>query len=107
MLSLTDEAHESLKTMGKNIETARLRRRVSVKLLCERSFITAQTYRRLRDGDPGVSLGVVMSVLQVMGLDFQIAAVADPRLDEVGLGLDATWRQKRFKGEPDKLDTNF
>lgn len=108
MTTLTDDSLNTLKTLGLNIDTARQRRRLSVKVLSERALITAQTYRRLRNGDPSVSLGVAMSVLQAMGLESQVANLVDPKNDDVGIGLEATWRQKHFRGDgQNELETNF
>jgi hypothetical protein len=77
-------------------------------LLCERALITPQTYRRLINGDAGISLGVLFSVCQAMNMEFMLADLLSPELDETGKALEDTQRKRHFKGAPgDALDTNF
>jgi transcriptional regulator with XRE-family HTH domain len=108
MITLSSASSNALVQLGKNLEIARCRRRLSKKLLCEKAMITAQTYRRLAAGDPGISLGVMMSVVQALGLEHLVSALIDPALDETGKALENAHRQQHFKqGGRNELDTNF
>lgn len=75
-----------LTNVGENIKLARLRRKLSAELVCERAGISRPTLRSLERGDPSVSLGVFLSVLTSLGLAQDLAAVA--RDDELGRKLE-------------------
>ena len=107
MLILTDESLHNIKLLGENIEIARCRRKLSRKIICERARITQQTYRRLVNGDPGVSIGVMMSVIQSMNMEHLMLNLLDPDQDEHGKALDNINRNRRFVGDGNELDTNF
>jgi transcriptional regulator with XRE-family HTH domain len=108
MFVLGHNSLQALSTLGKNIEIARCRRSLSKKLLCERAMITPQTYRRLINGDAGISLGVIFSVCQAMNIEVMLGEMLAPELDEAGKALENTNRKRHFKGMPDDaLDTNF
>jgi len=84
MHELNAESALALTTLGQNIETARRRRGLSQKLVCFKADITPQTYRRLIQGDAGISLGVVLSICQVMGVEKLLGNMLDPELDKAG-----------------------
>jgi hypothetical protein len=54
-------------------------------MIAERAFTSRATMHRLERGDPGVSMGIYASVMHALGLIDQLADVADPSRDEVGL----------------------
>ena len=78
----------ALTKLGADIATARKRRRLTMALVAERSFIGRNTLTRVERGDPGVSLGIYATVLFVLGLADGIANLADPLADNVGLSLE-------------------
>lgn len=96
---LSDRSTELIKQLGQNIETARVRRRIKASTLCSRAGITNQTYQRLKKGEPGISLGVLMNVLSALDLEEGIASVAAPHLDEVGMTLELAREPERVRIE--------
>lgn len=84
---LDDKARIRLLRLGADIDLARSRRKITAKAVCKEAQITPQTYQRLVDGEPGVSLGVLLSVLRVIGLDQTIESVARSDQDTLGLWL--------------------
>jgi transcriptional regulator with XRE-family HTH domain len=78
----------SLGKLGRDLSSARKRRRLTMALVAERALISRTTLSRVERGDPGVSLGIYATVLFVLGMAERLGDLADPRHDAVGLGLE-------------------
>lgn len=89
------QAQEALRTLGRNIRTARLRRGESEQTAAARSRVSRQTWRRLEEGAPGVGQGLLFEALIVYGFTEQLLELADPDLDVEGAARDAARRPKR------------
>jgi len=74
-----------LARLGGRIRAARLRRRLSAKLVAERAGMSVTTLRSVENGAMGVTLGAYAAVLHVLGLDAQLDAVAE--VDSLGRDL--------------------
>jgi len=74
----------NLERLGHNIRTARKLRGLSMQDLAARTMTTRETIRRLKNGHPGVSLGVLAHVLWVLQLDDQLGGMASLESDPVG-----------------------
>lgn len=85
-----------LSKLGNDINAARRRRRISMALMVERATTSYTTLYRLEKGDPTVSLGVVATVLYILGMEERLADLADVRFDEVGRMIDAENLPKRI-----------
>ena len=77
-----------LRTLGRDIRDARLRRRIPTAIMAERASISRTTLNKVEKGDPGVSLGIYATVLFVLGLSERLGDLADIRTDTVGLELE-------------------
>lgn len=82
--SLPATAIDSLKSLGSNIKLARKLRNESREVFSKRCFITPPTLDKLENGDPNVSLGILMSVLSVLGDELSISNLAAHERDLVG-----------------------
>jgi transcriptional regulator with XRE-family HTH domain len=89
-----------LSRLGGRIRAARLRRRLSAKLVAERAGMSVTTLRSVENGGMGVTIGAYAAVLHVLGLEAQLDAVAE--VDDLGRDLqDAALPQRvRAKSEP-------
>lgn len=76
-----------LRTLGRDIREARLRRRISTTIMAERASISRTTLIKVEKGDSGVSLGIYATVLFVLGLSERLGEIASARSDVVGLDL--------------------
>ena len=65
-----------LARLGERIRTARLRRRLSAKLVAERAGMSVMTLRNVEHGGMGVTIGAYAAVLHVLGLDGDLDSVA-------------------------------
>ena len=62
--------------MGENIKLARLRRKLTMDQVSERAGISRPTLSSLEKGSPSVSLGIILQVLLVLGLEKDILLLA-------------------------------
>ena len=92
-------ARRSLKTLGDNLKTARLKRRISVKGFAERVGASESTIIRLEKGDDGVSIGTLAMACLVLGEVDRISDFLDPGSDDTGLSLDRQALPKRIDGK--------
>lgn len=83
--SLLPVQQRILSELGENIRYARLRRDLSSEQVAERAGIGRNSLIRLEKGDEGVSIGIYMRVLAVLGMDKDLASVAKD--DELGRKL--------------------
>jgi hypothetical protein len=54
----------------------------------EGAFVSQPTLRRIEAGDPGVSIGLYLAVLSILGLGRGIGDLASIENDPLGLALD-------------------
>lgn len=86
-----------LKKLGQDLKDARKRRRIPMELAAKRAGISRSTLNKIENGDGGVAFGAYASVLFILGMIDRLADVADPRFDELGLGLEAENLPKRIR----------
>lgn len=89
-------ARRALKSLGDNLRTARLKRRISVKDFAERAGVSESTVMRLEKGDDGVSIGTLAMACLVLGEIDRISDLIDPGSDDTGLLLDRQSLPKRI-----------
>ena len=74
---LLPKSMKLLQTLGENIKLARLRRKLTMSQVSERAGISRPTLSALEKGSPAVSLGVVLQVLLVLGLERDLLLLAE------------------------------
>lgn len=89
-------AQRALKSLGANLKTARLKRRISLKDMAERIGVSDRTLIRLEKGDEGVGIGALTMACLVLGDLDQISDIFDPASDDTGLQLDRAALPKRI-----------
>ena len=90
---LLPKAARSLAIMGQNVKLARIRRRITPAMMCERSGISHATLTAIEQGRPSVSIAGYMSVLFCLNLHKDIEKVAAD--DELGRELQDLRLPKR------------
>lgn len=103
---LPSAAEAIVRTVGRTVRVARLRRRWSQALLAEKAGISHMTLKNLEHGKPGVSLGVVVSTLWALGLEGLLEPLTDPNADQAGVNIETArlgTRARRMR----KLDNDF
>ncbi|MCF6221433.1 MAG: helix-turn-helix domain-containing protein [Robiginitomaculum sp.] len=89
-------ARKALETLGTDLKTARLKRRISIKSFAERIGMSESTVIRLEKGHEGVSIGTLAMACLVLGELDRISNFLDPGSDDTGLLLDRERLPKRI-----------
>lgn len=90
---LLPKAARSLAILGQNVKLARIRRRITAAMMCERAGISHATLTAIEQGRPSVSMAGYMSVLFCLNLHKDIEKVALD--DELGRELQDLRLPKR------------
>jgi len=87
----------AIRKLGQDIRDARRRRRLPTALVAERAGISRVTLSKLEKGDPGVSIGVIGSVLMALDLLDRLDGLADPQYDLLGRMLEEEQLPQRIR----------
>lgn len=103
--SLSGASAHDLRSLGRSIKTARVRRGLTQAVVAARCGISRETIRKVESGDPGVAIGTLVEMLWIYGLQSQWVSAVNPDRDQVGkaLALD----QERQRGRSVDLDNDF
>ena len=78
-----------LRRLGKNLRTARLRRRLRIQDVADRLGTSRFTVANVEKGKPGASAAAYFGVLWALGLLDDVRDLADPDGDEEGRILES------------------
>ena len=97
---------EALIRLGRNIRTARLRRRLTRQDLAGRIGISRQVLAQIEKGKPTTAIAAYLGALWALGLLNQLKDVADPDRDEEGKTLERA-RSPKSAPKRRKIDDDF
>ena len=95
-----------LNRLGRNIRTARLRRKLSRKELAERVGISRYVLADIEKGKPTTAIAAYLGALWVLGLLRDMGEVADPDRDEEGKILERA-RSPKTAPKRKTIDDDF
>jgi DNA-binding XRE family transcriptional regulator len=100
--TLLPKALRILTDFGINIKLARLRRKISAKLLSERVGISKTTLSRVEKGSPNVAMGTYVQVLFVLGMENDLSKVAtddllSSKLKELNISIKKRAPKKKLQ----------
>jgi len=95
---------QAVAAVGRNIATARLRRRWRQQDLAEKAGITRATLIAIEQGKLGTGIGAYVAVLWALGLHHDIAELAAPARDLEGATLEAARLPLRARAPSDLSD---
>jgi transcriptional regulator with XRE-family HTH domain len=93
---LPSKVRRSLTGLGRNINFARRKRRLTIAMMAERMGVSKSTYQRVEKGDPSVTFGVYAMCFVALGIEDIIGKLVDVREDDIGLLLDQERLPKRI-----------
>lgn len=88
LLTMPPAATQALHTLGENLAIARVRRRESQRAWAMRLGVSIPTLIRMERGDPGVSAGIYVTALWLMGTVKGLPELAAPEADHGALERD-------------------
>jgi transcriptional regulator with XRE-family HTH domain len=88
LLAMPPAASQALRTLGENLAIARARRRESQRAWAKRLGVSIPTLIRMERGDPGVSAGIYVTALWLMGAAAKLPDLAAPVADLGALESD-------------------
>ena len=95
-----------LNRLGRNIRTARLRRKLSMEELAERVGISRYVLADIEKGKPTTAIAAYLGALWVLGLLRDMREVADPDRDEEGKILERA-RSPKTAPKRKTIDDDF
>jgi len=100
------QVEQTLKRLGANLRTARLRRNLSLQDLAEKIGVGRHAVSAAEKGKPSTGVAIYAAILWALGLIDQLAEVADPVRDTEGLTL-AISRERSRAGATKGLSDDF
>lgn len=83
-MDITRSVGRRLGDIGESVRRWRLMQGLKAEELAERAGISRSTLQKIERGDPGVSIGAVMSVMQALGQLDHVAEAFDPLSTDLG-----------------------
>ena len=105
-LNLPIPAIKALYKIGKDINDARRRRRITIELMAERADLSRATIGKIEKGDPTTSIGGYASVLFVLGMTDRLSDLIDSAHDLIGRRLEDEKLPKRIRIRNQKSEDN-
>jgi transcriptional regulator with XRE-family HTH domain len=96
-----------LAQIGRNIKTARLRRRLRLEDLAERVGLSRYVMSDIEKGKPTTAVAAYIGALWALGLTGGLGAIADPDSDSEGKALEALHAPKTAPKRKKALDNDF
>jgi transcriptional regulator with XRE-family HTH domain len=96
-----------LRKLGEDINTARRRRRITIKLMAERAGVSRATIAKIERGDSTTSIGGYAAVLFVLGMSDRLTELVDGTYDLIGRRLEDEKLPQRVRmRSPKRRDNN-
>ena len=94
-----------LSNFGERLKLARLRRKLSSTVVAQRAGISRTSLYKVEAGNAGVTLGMCMRVLAVLGLESDLNLLAEDdrlgrKLQDLGLAQQAPRKRRTKLNEP-------
>ena len=72
---LLPKTKKILTQLGENLKLGRLRRKLSAEQIAQRAGISRPTLHSIEKGSPGVSIGLYLQVLTILGLESDLLLI--------------------------------
>ena len=101
------EVEETLRRLGRNIRTARLRRNMPQEELAQRMGVSRFLISHVEKGSPRTAVAVYVGALWAMGLLSDLVDVANPDTDAEGRTLEQVRSPQRARRQRRSLSDAF
>jgi transcriptional regulator with XRE-family HTH domain len=101
-VNLPIPAIKALRKVGRDINDARRRRRITTSLMAERAGVSRATIGKIEKGDPTTSIGGYASALFVLGMIDRLADLVDAAHDFTGRQLEDEKLPQRVRSPRNK-----
>jgi transcriptional regulator with XRE-family HTH domain len=89
-----------LTALGERLRLARLRRKFTIDIVCQRAGISRMTLFRAEAGSPAIALGTLLRILAVLGLEADLDLIArDDRAGRLLQDQALPVRRRRARAE--------
>lgn len=105
-VNLPIPAIKALRKLGQDINDARRRRRIPIKLMAERAGVSRATIGKIERGDPTTSIGGYSAVFFVLGMMDRLSDLMDAAHDLTGRRLEEEKLPKRIRLPSSKKNTD-
>jgi len=89
---------QALAKLGADLRNARRRQRMPLAYAADRALISRSTLYKVERGDPGVSLGILATLLAGYGMIERFENLMDVRFDRAGLAMQDARLPRRIRG---------
>jgi transcriptional regulator with XRE-family HTH domain len=93
--------------LGERLALARKRRRLTLRELAAKAGVSYDTVRAAEAGNLQTGMGAYLVLLWAMGLEADIALIADPDRDDTGKQLDLARQPRRVAHRREAHDDDF
>ena len=87
--------------VGRNLRTARKRRKKTISEVAEMVGVSPSTIKRVEAGDPSVKFGIYLAIIEVFQLEDSVR-FAEPESDAIGMTLEKQRMPQRIRKKKDK-----
>lgn len=91
------EVEQTLKGLGENLRTARIRRNYTIEEVAERIGTGPRAVMDAERGRPATGMVVYAALLWLYGMLPALDSAADPSADEIGFALERAHRRVRVR----------
>jgi transcriptional regulator with XRE-family HTH domain len=89
-----------LTALGERLRLARLRRKLTIDIACQRAGISRMTLFRAEAGSPAIALGTLLRILAVLGIEADLELIArDDRAGRLLQDQALPVRRRRARAE--------
>ena len=90
-------ADDSMEALGAHLKSWRIMLGLSQEVAAQRAHISVPALRRVEKGDPGVTLGTLMKLADVLRMDQHMVKAIDPLNHDLGRARAHMLMRKRVK----------
>ena len=97
----SDKTKSFVMQVGRNLRTARKRRKKTISEVAEMVGVSVATVKRVEAGEPSVKFGIYLAIAEVFQLEDSVR-FAEPEADTIGMTMEKQRMPQRIRKKKDK-----